>query len=65
MTQQQFDNHDAAIGHADMIRRIRAEQIATEPEPKHEPSWVDEWIMCEPDPIRHWCCDWHEHHADA
>lgn len=65
MIGQQFDARDESTGHADMLRRIRAEQIQHEPEPAHEPSWVEDYVMCEPDPIRHWCCDWHEHHAEA
>lgn len=59
----QFSDDQERAGHAAMLQRIRAEQLANEPEPDHEPSYVEDWIMCEPKPIRHWCCDWHEHHA--
>lgn len=64
MTDQQFDQHDETTGHAAMLARIRVEQLANQPEPAHKPSWVDDYVMCQRAPIRHWCCDWHEHQPD-
>lgn len=60
----QFGDHVERAAHAEMLRRIYAATIQDIPEPNHEPSWVVDWVFCEPDPIRHWCCEWHEHHAD-
>lgn len=60
----QFDDATERTAHAEMVRRIRAEQIQHEPEPDHEPSWVEDQRMCDPAPHRVYCCDWHAHHSD-
>lgn len=56
----QFDDASERAAHTEMLRRIRAEQIAHEP--AHEPSWVEDQRLCDPVPHRVWCCDWHEFH---
>lgn len=57
----QFSTDDEHAGHARLLANIRAEQVRDQPEPDHEPWWVDDSTLCETRIT--WCCDWHQHHA--
>lgn len=65
---RQFSDQDTDAAHAEMLRRIKAVQLADEPEPDHEP-WsklmdVSTYAEWQP-PISLWCCDWHKVHSDG
>lgn len=48
---------------AEAMNNLRA--AFTAPALDHEPSWHEDIQLCDPNPIRHWCCDWHRDHQET